>query len=280
MAKRCHFQSEENLSFLSRVKNYHASYDGTYWEACMNVKVFTYRDLGISCKLFKLSSGLTAVFISFFLVACGFTDDSLPGGLESEADKRQPTLNQWHATVLIENGTGHGTGVVIGNSAVLTANHVVDDGVVEVEFFGREQAPGNVMWFDVELDLAILRVDVPKQYRAPELYCGNLDTSELLVVVGHPLTERWVSVQGHLGASDLLKDSLLLPLDFELNLGNSGGPVFDRSGRVVGIATAILVNVPIQTIPSASILKGVDRESGIGLMLPSNQFCEQVLPIH
>ena len=193
----------------------------------------------------------------------------------------QPVSNPssiWHTTVVVQNDSSHGSGVIVGTNAVLTANHVVDGGTSVVEFLGGEQARGLVSWADEKLDLAILRVAVPIGYRPASLYCGHLKPEDTLVSIGHPLMQRWVSIEGHLGKGEAFSDPFLLPLDFELSLGNSGGPVFDRDARVVGISTAILAVV--QAREAASVrhdAPGVGPMTGIGLMVPSNRFCDQVM---
>lgn len=223
----------------------------------------------------KLGPRIFVVLIALTASGCGSFLDIFTGSATHDSALGETTTTAWQTTVLVETNSGHGTGAIISATTVLTAYHVVDQGISGVEFFGREYEPGEVVWFDRELDLAILRVDVPARYSAAELYCGELRAEQPLLAVGHPLTERWVSVEGHLGESSPLVGSPLMLLDIELSLGNSGGPVFDQNGRIVGIATAILVPVPPRVIPTASTPSYSEHQSGTALMLPANQFCER-----
>jgi putative serine protease PepD len=182
----------------------------------------------------------------------------------------------WRATVLIESDTGHGAGVIIGAGSVLTAFHVVNGRAPKIEFFGGERENGAVSWSNEALDLAIVHVGVPNQYAVPALFCGELGSDQRLVAIGHPLTTRWVSVEGHLDTTDISGRTHLLPLSFDLSLGNSGGPVFDEAGRIVGIASAILVTQTVREIAMGARSGDRNYETGIGLMLPASEFCEEV----
>lgn len=195
-----------------------------------------------------------------------------------EATTAQPadTNGMWRATVVVESDTGHGAGVIIGTRSVLTALHVVNDGAPKIEFFAGERAKGAVSWWSESLDLAIVHVAVPHQYGAPGLFCDELGSDQRLVAIGHPLTTRWVSVEGHLDPTDISGKTHLLPLSFDLSLGNSGGPVFDEAGRIVGIAAAILVSQTVREIAAGSRSGYPNRETGTGLMLPASEFCEEL----
>lgn len=183
----------------------------------------------------------------------------------------------WRSTVLVETGQGHGSGVIIGDRTVLTALHVVDDGAVPmIEFLGGERAIGVVGWSSALLDLAVVDVRVPGDYPEAALFCGRVGQAQHLVAIGHPLTTRWVSVEGQLGTEDPAGLRRLVPLSFDLSLGNSGGPVFDDDGRVVGIASAILVTTSTKAISAESAAARHDLQTGTGLMLPASEFCDQV----
>jgi S1-C subfamily serine protease len=175
-------------------------------------------------------------------------------------------LNQ--TTVLIEHAKGHGTGAIIGPNQVLTAYHVVADAPVAVKFFDGPSVGGAVRWYDEMLDVALLEVAVPERYPATELACGDLRVGQHLVVVGHPMRDRWVAAAGRLPTVTNVSGANLVPLGFEIGLGTSGGPVFDETGRVAGVALAILAE-------RRSASAGYDeyKDTGIGLMLPAAAFC-------
>ena len=175
-------------------------------------------------------------------------------------------LNQ--TTVLIEHAKGHGTGAIIGPNQVLTAYHVVADAPVAVKFFDGPSLGGAVRWYDETLDLALLDVAVPERYPTTELACSDLRVGQHLVVVGHPMRDRLVAAGGRLPTVTNVGGANLVPLGFVIGLGTSGGPVFDETGRVAGVALAILAE-------RRSASAGYDeyKDTGIGLMLPAAAFC-------
>ena len=176
------------------------------------------------------------------------------------------TLDQ--ATVLIEHAKGHGTGTIVSPHAVLTAYHVVQEAPLNVTFFNGPVAGGRVTWFDDRLDLALVEVEVPPGYPAIELDCDDLRVGQQLVSIGHPTQSRWVAVGGHLPTTTTIGAGQLVPLGFPIGLGTSGGPVFDQSGRVVGITLAILA----ERNPASAAYDRY-KDTGIGLMLPAKDFC-------
>lgn len=209
--------------------------------------------------------------VCFLAAACANSEAVKPNAIR--AAERS---DMWQATVVVENGAGHGSGVIVGNGSVLTAYHVVDDGIPEIEFFGGERVSGVVDWASEALDLAIVRVDIPDRYAAPALFCGTVTPDQRLVSIGHPLSTRWVLVEGYLNKMDISDKTHLLPLGFDLSLGNSGGPVFDDSGRIVGIAEAILVTRTVQQTAAGEKAGHGDYLTGTGLMLPASMFCDEI----
>jgi S1-C subfamily serine protease len=175
-----------------------------------------------------------------------------------------------HATVLVEHAKGHGTGVIIGPNAVLTADHVVGVEPLSVTFFDGRVAEGRVRWRDPLLDVALVEVAVPSGYAASKLFCGDLASGQHLLLIGHPTQSRWVAVGGYLPASRTLEGDLV-SLGFPIGLGTSGGPVFDADGRIVGVALAILAEPA-----SATARFDEFKDTGIGLMLPASRFCSEI----
>ena len=197
---------------------------------------------------------------------CGLAMAAVVAACATPSVPNADALNQ--ATVLIEHAKGHGTGAIIGHNQVLTAYHVVADAPVAVEFFAGPKVGGSVRWYDAALDLALVEVAVPQRYKATELACRELRAGQRLVAIGHPMRERWVPQDGRLPRTEDVGGSGLVPLGFEIGLGTSGAPVFDETGRVAGIALAILAE-------RRSATAGYDeyKDTGIGLMLPATAFC-------
>jgi S1-C subfamily serine protease len=83
------------------------------------------------------------------------------------------------------------------------------------------------------------------------------------------MRDRWVPRDGRLPRTDPVGGSGLVPLGFDIGLGTSGGPVFDDTGRVAGIALAILAERR-----SASAAYDEFKDTGMGLMLPASAFCD------
>jgi S1-C subfamily serine protease len=145
---------------------------------------------------------------------------------------------------------GAGSGVVLdrlGN--VLTNNHVVRDALrVEVTLHDGSSYPATVVGRDPLSDLAVLKVDAPADKLTPAALGDSnaLKVGQLAIAIGNPLgfnrtlTLGVVSGLGRPipGASRRLMTGMI-QTDAALNPGNSGGPLLNTRGEVVGINTAI-----------------------------------------
>jgi S1-C subfamily serine protease len=146
---------------------------------------------------------------------------------------------------LAQEGRGQGSGIVFTpDGYVLTNAHVVQPGKVRVRL-GGDTAAGTVVGRDPRTDLAVVRVDASPL--APlTLAALSPRVGELVVAIGNPLGfDRSVS----LGVVSALDRELpargsvlegLVQTDAAVNPGNSGGPLLDMDGNVVGVNTAMV----------------------------------------
>ncbi|MDR1293287.1 MAG: S1C family serine protease [Clostridiales Family XIII bacterium] len=151
---------------------------------------------------------------------------------------------------------GVGTGIIVDASGyILTNSHVVLDGAaekIEVLLSDGSTVPGNLLWNDSSVDLAILKADATgKTLKPAEL--GDSDKVRIgsyVAAIGNPLgldfngsvTQGVVSGLGRsITASDGTKSTTmegLIQVDAAINSGNSGGPLLDKQGQVIGVNTA------------------------------------------
>jgi S1-C subfamily serine protease len=155
------------------------------------------------------------------------------------------------------NGTGSlGSGWVYSSEGyIVTNNHVVANSTqVEVDFASGFKAYGKVVGADAHSDLAVIKVDVPAAELHP-LVVGNSDSlkvGQTVVAIGNPfglngtMTTGIISAVGRAISSDVQASSGayysegdIIQTDAALNPGNSGGPLLNLNGEVVGINTAI-----------------------------------------
>ena len=174
------------------------------------------------------------------------------------------------STVLIEHEKGHGSGLIVGPSRVLTAYHVVQGDALDIRFFSGEAKAGSVIWSDAERDLALVDVTVPDGHPQAFLSCDKPRAGQHVMAVGHPIQSQWVLVGGYLPSNGLVAGRYV-SLGFPVGLGTSGGPVFDEQGQVVGITLAILAERN-----STEAAYDEFKDTGIGLMLPASSFCRTI----
>lgn len=184
-------------------------------------------------------------------------------------------------------GTGSGSGFVIDKEGhILTNYHVVDTAKqVEVDFPSGDKVIGNVIATDLDSDVAVVKVNVPADVLVP-LRLGDSDSlkvGEMVVAIGNPFrlfsntmtmgivsakgrvldSIRTTTDQGSFSAGDLIQT------DASVNPGNSGGPLLNLNGEVVGIVRAI------QT--SGTSVQGEAINSGIGFAVSIN-IVKRVVP--
>ncbi|OYV35909.1 MAG: endopeptidase [Acidocella sp. 20-61-6] len=156
-----------------------------------------------------------------------------------------------------------GSGFIINSDGiVVTNNHVVKDArTVSVQLSDGESYPAKIIGTDPKTDLAVLKIKAGHPLPYVELgSSADVTPGEWVVAMGNPfglggsVTAGIVSALGRdIGDGPYDK---FIQIDAPINEGNSGGPLFDQQGQVIGINTAILT-------PSGGSV-------GIGFAIPSD----------
>ncbi len=161
---------------------------------------------------------------------------------------------------------GQGSGFILNKDGlILTNNHVIDNAQrVEVKLSDKHTYKARVLGVDKNHDLALLKID-----NAPNLVPATLSESSGLVVgqrvyaIGNPFGLQGTMTRGIISAIRSIRGPQGNPIedaiqtDAAVNPGNSGGPLLNSRGEVIGITTLIANN-------------GADQSSGIGFAIPIN----------
>ena len=162
-------------------------------------------------------------------------------------------------------GTGSGF-IYDPQGYIITNNHVVEQAdEITVRLMGGKEYPAKVVGTDPETDLAVIKIEAGEPL--PALTLGDSDkvkVGEFAIAIGSPrgfegsVSFGHISALGREGLAGLAMQGLtfqhLIQTDAAINLGNSGGPLCNIDGEVVGINTAIVMGansigfaIPINT---------------------------------
>ncbi len=158
---------------------------------------------------------------------------------------------------------GQGSGFLLDKQGhILTNNHVIEGGQqIEVTLADKHKYRARVVSVDRNHDLALLLIDAPNLTPATLADSNGLTVGQRVYAIGNPFGLSGTMTRGIIsairsirGAQNNLIDSAI-QTDASVNPGNSGGPLLNSRGEVIGITTLIASN-------------GVEQSAGIGFAIP------------
>ncbi len=174
---------------------------------------------------------------------------ALPSFVEV-VEKARPSI------VVIETETGAGSGWIIDADGVIVTNyHVIEDAAtIFVTLDDRRTFIAESVRSDPTTDIAIIYIDAQNLPAADVSDCCELKVGEPVAAIGNALGQG-ISLKGgwisRLGVSITVGDRTLYGLietDAAINEGNSGGPLVNMAGEVIGITSVKLIDVGIEGV--------------------------------
>ena len=155
------------------------------------------------------------------------------------------------------DSTSVGTGVIVDQAGyILTNSHVVNDGdtkSIMISLYDGSDIEGTVLWNDATLDLAVVKVEMDGLQAAELGDSDSINIGAYAAAIGNPLglqfersisqgiisgLDRTITVASSANASSGTTMEGLLQTDATINGGNSGGPLLNSKGQVIGINSA------------------------------------------
>ena len=154
-----------------------------------------------------------------------------------------------------------GSGFIIDEKGiVVTNNHVIQDADDIIIRVGDKEIKAKVLGADPLSDIAVLQLETNEKFKPVKF--GDSDKARIgdrVIAIGNPFGLGGTVTSGIISARNrsigLSRYEDFIQTDASINQGNSGGPLFDMNGNVIGINTAIL---------------GRNGSIGIGFSIPSN----------
>ena len=165
----------------------------------------------------------------------------------------------YESVFVIYSGNSLGSGFAVGENCIVTNAHVIsNDRNITVVTYGGTEYQASVLGINEKEDIAVLIV---KDAKFPYLTIADITTIKTgddIYAIGAPKGMAYTLTKGGISAKErMIGNKSYIQIDAAINEGNSGGPLLNDAGQVLGMNT----------------LKMSDSE-GIGLAIPINRICD------
>src|SRR5262249_13044756 len=145
---------------------------------------------------------------------------------------------------------GNGSGVIVDSQGYILTNHhvIVRADRIKVKLFDGTELPAKLIGSDPETDLAVLKIDPAERLIAAQFgESEKMRVGDWVLAIGSPFGFDQTVTAGIISAKeresielyDKVGFQYFLQTDAAINRGNSGGPLINLAGEVIGINTAI-----------------------------------------
>ena len=196
---------------------------------------------------------IRALLSLIIVVAMLFASTLFVGAIGFEAEQA------YESVFVIYSGNSLGSGFAVGENCIVTNAHVIGNPrSITIETYNGAEFKASVVGMDEHLDIAVLVVE---NAQFPYLEIADLSTMKTgddIYAIGAPKGMAYTLTKGGVSAKErVIRNQSYIQIDAPINEGNSGGPLLNDLGQVLGMNT----------------LKMSDSE-GLGLAIPANRICE------
>ncbi len=170
--------------------------------------------------------------------------------------------------VTIITDGGHGSGAIIDpRGYILTANHVVDGtNSIIIKFENGIELTAKLVRSDFDADVALLKIE-GNNFKAVPISLDEVNLGEEAYTIGTPVEiELGQSIsKGMISGKRLIENQTYIQLDMSVSPGNSGGPLLNSKGEIIGIIQKKMVGKGIEGVGFAIPIKKAIQVIGVSV---------------
>ncbi len=157
-----------------------------------------------------------------------------------ELSKNEDVQHYKKSVVIVRAGNHKGTGFYISdNGYIMTNNHVInDEPIITVTFHDGISYHAEVINNNDEIDIAVLKIDTEGLDYPVLKFEENWKADQPIYIIGNPLFFNFIVNKGTILGLTANREAPILMIDAPVYKGNSGSPVINNDGNVIGVVYA------------------------------------------